>query len=373
MNKAINEISDRCVECKLCVEECEFLQEICENPKQLLDKLRDGSLAKEKKGRIPYSCNICDLCESVCPSEINMGDICLEFRQQMVKEGSGPLAAHKRFVGKQQDWVLSDAFSLSLPDPDTKQCSQVFFPGCNLAGYSPSLVLKTYEYLRKKMPGTGIILGCCGSPNQELGEETKFKDIISGIEAEMENLGASEMILACSYCNYSFKNYAFRNHTPKFRIKSLYEVMAEQGPPDIMKKSDWTFSLHDPCRARWEEEMQNSVRTLVEKMGYKIEEMKYTRELTRCCGLGGQVHFINFPLIKRAIERRINEAPFDILTYCASCREAFAGEGKPALHLLDLFFNPNWEDARLKEPKTGKARREDQAKTKGLIKEKFGR
>lgn len=359
MNKEINEIAELCVKCKLCLKECEFLKGIFKHPEELVERFRIGDFKKEPQ--VPYSCNLCDLCESVCPSELNIGDIFLELRQQMVEEGLGPLPAHKRFVEKDQEWVLSDSFSLSLADPSANGCHRVFFPGCNLAGYSPSLVLKTYDYLRKKLPGTGIILGCCGAPTRELGEETEFQKIMKNIESEMKKLGAPELIVACPYCFYTFEKYG-----PWFQVKSLYEVMEEIGLPEVAKNHGCIFSLHDPCRTRWNEKMQDSVRVLISRMGYQIEEMKYSKELTRCCGAGGQMYFADFSLGKRITKRRGEEASHDILTYCASCRETLSRE-KPAIHVLDLIFNPNWENDRLKPSNNASTRRENQSLLKSQL------
>lgn len=101
-------------------------------------------------------------------------------------------------------------------------------------------------------------------------------------------------------------------------------------------------------------------------MGYKIEEMEYSREKTRCCGMGGMVPYVDFDLANRVTKTRADEASHDLLTYCAACREALAME-KPALHLLDLIFNPNWKETMRTPPKTGKKRREAQSQTKALV------
>jgi hypothetical protein len=67
-------------------------------------------------------------------------------------------------------------------------------------------------------------------------------------------------------------------------------------------------------------------------------------------------------------KRRIDEFRFDIVTYCAACREAFALE-KPSLHVLDLVFNPEWAEARHQLPKSGKKKRQSQSETRLAIHE----
>jgi len=354
----ISKIIEGCYDCELCVEDCEFLKQVCETPRELAEKFKAGFFRENP--RVPYSCNLCDLCERLCPEDLNIGKMCLEARQQLVKEGLAPLPAHKH-VKRDQEWSLSSSFAFSLPDPNTTGCKRVFFPGCNLSGYSPPLVIKTYDYLQARLPGTGIILGCCGAPTRELGEELQFEEIIEGLEMTMRELGTPEMIVACPYCYYNFKH-----HAPQFQMRLLYEVMVEIGLPETKRTGEWTFSLHDSCKARWEEGLQESVRTLVKKMGYRIEEMEYSRDMARCCGVGGVIPLVDFDLAKNITKLRTNEAPFDMLTYCGSCREAFARE-KPSIHILDLIFNPNWEEDRLKPPNKASIRRENQSLLKSQL------
>ena len=355
-------IIDDCIECGICVDECEFLKKNCESPKELALKMESGYY--REKPMIPYSCNLCDLCETICPNELNIGRMCLEIRQKMVDEGLGPLRAHNLLL-KEQDWVLSDAFTLALPDPDANECRRVFFPGCNLSGYSPDLVLQTYDYLRDRLPGTGIFLGCCGSPNREIGQQEIFEKIFAGIEGRMAELGGSEMIVACPYCYYSLKEYG-----PSFELRSLYNIMLEVGLPDGTPEGDYTLTVHDSCRGRYEKEMQDSVRALLSSMGYQIEEMKNSRLQARCCGMGGMVAYVDFVVANEAAQKRVGEAGHDIVTYCASCRDTFARHN-PSLHVLDLVFNPNWLDDKNKPTNKLSIKRENQTNLKTRIEAKF--
>jgi Fe-S oxidoreductase len=362
INSEIDKIIEQCIECNLCIEECKFLQHVCQTPAELAERLKGGEF--REKPRIPYCCNICNLCQEICPWDLNIGKMCLELRQQLVEEGLAPLPAHKKFVEKEQERLLSDSFTLVLPDPATKECQRAFFPGCNLSGYAPSLVIKTYDYLRQKLPGTGIIMGCCGAPTQELGKETEFQEILSQLESAVRSLGAFELIVACPYCYYTLKHYA-----PQLKLKSVYELLAEIGLPAGLKKQDWTFSLHDSCRARWEKDLQDSVRTLTSMMGYRISEMEYSRDKARCCGAGGVITFADFNLARNVTKQRAGEAHFDILTYCAACRETLARE-KPVIHILDLIFNPDWEKDRLKPPNKAPATKENQSLLKSQLEER---
>jgi hypothetical protein len=82
--------------------------------------------------------------------------------------------------------------------------------------------------------------------------------------------------------------------------------------------------------------------------------------------MGGMVPYVDFELAGRITKKRADEASHDILTYCTSCREALAMY-KPALHILDLIFNTDWDRAKGEPPKTGKVRRENQARLKAML------
>ncbi len=358
LEEELKDIYELCVNCRLCLKHCEFLNSLFETRDELVGDL-------ESEGASPktlYSCTMCDLCETICPSELNIGRAYLKLRQE-----KGPLPVQKKFIDKDQEWVLSDKFALSLPDPDSSECRQVFFPGCNLVGYSVDLVMKTYEHLKSKLPGTAILLGCCGASRRECGEDVLFKETADNVEAEVKKLGASEIIVACPNCRY-----ALTEHERSIKIRSVYEILDEIDLPEMARGDERTFNVHDPCRARWQDEMQDAARNLIAKSGHKIEEMQYSRDLTMCCGLGGQIPFANLPLSKSMARNRAQQAELDIVTYCASCRDALAPY-KPTLHVLDLIFNSEWDEARVKPAHKPSEARANQTLLRAQLLEKFGR
>ena len=157
----LDKILENCNGCKLCVDECDFLQRYCSSPKELAEVFKAGK--HKSNPEIPYSCNICSLCEVRCPKGLNIGKMCFEARHQLVQEGLAPLEQHQP-LARALDWNESDAFKAALPATSASETKRVFFPGCALSSYSPDLVLKTFDYLQQKLPGTGILLGCCGAP-----------------------------------------------------------------------------------------------------------------------------------------------------------------------------------------------------------------
>ncbi|MEI2659684.1 MAG: hypothetical protein V9G11_06880 [Bifidobacterium adolescentis] len=56
----------------------------------------------------------------------------------------------------------------------------------------------------------------------------------------------------------------------------------------------------------------------------------------------------NRELAEKVVRRRIGESELDYVTYCAMCRDFFAGRGKPTRHLLDLIYGQqdDWQAKR---------------------------
>ena len=78
--------------------------------------------------------------------------------------------------------------------------------------------------------------------------------------------------------------------------------------------------------------------------------MAHNRERSICCGSGGMVPTVAPELAKRMTDFRLSEATRDLVTYCASCRARLAKTGHPTLHVLDLSFNPNWQQTKTQPP-----------------------
>ena len=339
--QALKEAS-RCLkcECRHCVKDCLMLSDYCHCPKELFQEILEG---KDIDPLIPYSCNMCGQCTLACPKEFRMADRFHDVRKELVKEGLGPLPGHKPIM-TQQKLSFSRFFSATVPAPGAKRAKRVFFPGCSLSSYNPGAVGATLRHLRGSLEGVGAILKCCGKPLKALGMMDDFNDRFATVKRELDRLGAEEIIVACQSCYVTFKQYEEGR-----RVRSLWDLFREIGLPEkakgIGKNSGITVALHDSCVTRDVPEVHDGVRFVLNELGYDVEELEHSRENTRCCGLGGIVAPVNWPLIERVIDRRASEAKTDyMVTYCASCRASMVYGGKKGLHILDLVFGGSWKD-----------------------------
>ncbi|MFZ5448445.1 MAG: FAD-dependent oxidoreductase [Thermodesulfobacteriota bacterium] len=332
--------------CSQCVKNCTFLQHYVKQfpytEKELVRLLAERGAADPL---LPYSCHYCGLCQAVCPKDLHAGQPCLSAREGLVSQGKGPLPPHKG-IQNYVKWGSSPTFTLSRPDPATGKAERVFFPGCALAGHSTAVVKSTYAYLRRKLPDTGIMLNCCGAPSYFMGEKDVMLRVIGNVALELEKLGAAEIIVACPHCHQTFGEFL-----PEFRIRTIYEVLIEVGlPVDTRAAQPWSFNIQDACGTRNAPQVQEAVRALVRTLGYSVEEMAHNRERSICCGSGGMVPAVALELAKKMTDFRLSEATHDLVTYCASCRARLSKTGHPTLHVLDLPFNPAWQQTKTQPP-----------------------
>lgn len=338
----------RCLQCQCleCVKVCEYLKEYGSYPKRYVREIYNNlSIVKgeRRKNQFINSCSLCGLCGEVCPTDLNMGAVCLESRQEMVYQNRMPPSAHD-FALRDMHFSNSEPISLLRNPPGKSNCGYLFFPGCQLTASNPDYVEKTYQYLLDQPDlsekGVGLALRCCGAPARWAGRQDLFDQTREEFQKEYRKLGEPELVLACSSCFQVFKE-AY----PEIPIRSLWTMLDGS---DLVKngaanKMPSRVSIHDPCTTRYETPIQDSIRSITSSLGITIEELPLSREKTECCSYGGHMWLANRPLSEKVIDRRIAESDNAFVTYCVMCRDFFSRHGKQTYHILDLLFNPEME------------------------------
>ncbi len=333
-------ILQSCDDCGACIKNCIFLSHYCKTPKDLAGRFLRDPL---KDIETAYSCTLCGLCRRVCHLNLYPGDMYLEARREIFRalqaktlpEAPGHRAVLPKLkaIGSHQAFSTSPLFTLSKgPSAGNGTVPKtVFFPGCSFPAYSPGLVVKSYRYLRGKIPGTGIVLNCCGKPSRDMGDEEKFHTIFRNTMEEFSRLGVEEVVVACINCHKVFAENS------SMRIRTIYELMTEMGFPKSVSGQGRKVSIHDVCPARYTPGIRSAVREIVTRLDYEIAEMPFRNEVTSCCGAGGCAPCGNADLSDRHSQKRVDQAKGRIVTYCAHCRERISSYAS-SLHVLDLVF-----------------------------------
>ncbi|AOY77832.1 (Fe-S)-binding protein [Clostridium formicaceticum] len=335
--KALKAEKDKCTGCRICMKNCPMLEQYCISPKQLLSKIDEDSMVDPI---IPFSCASCGYCTQVCPEEVNLNKVFLKLRMSIVEMNDGiPQSINNKAVKFHQKSSFSKLFTTKIMGLQDNQARRVFFPGCSLTAYSPKLVMRTYNYLRKKVPNVGIMVNCCGKPTYSMGDMNTFKKYYSTVQKTFNTSFIEEVIVACQNCYHTISE-----NSPNQKVISLWEMIAEVGiPDDKVGKGcsiDAVFAIHDPCPTRKNSEIHDSVRKITQKLDLNIKEMEFSRESTLCCGSGGMIGVTNKELALKQMKKRVNQTDEAyILSYCQECVESMKQGGKKSVHLLDFLFN----------------------------------
>jgi uncharacterized membrane protein YdjX (TVP38/TMEM64 family)/Fe-S oxidoreductase len=326
LRKSLQTISDKCIICKFCKQECAFLQKYGK-PKLIADSYDPGD--KNHQG-MAFECNLCELCTAVCPVDLHPAEMFLEMRREAVRSGQGDLPEHGGILAYEKRGTSQRYTYYALP----QDCDTVFFPGCVLPGTRPDTTWSLFEHLRKTIPSLGIVLDCCTKPSHDLGRDDYFTAMFAEMREFLVNHGIRNVIVACPNCYKIFSRYG-----RDLAVKTIYELLA-QGDLPTAKKFAATISVHDPCAVRYEGAIQAAVRDLCTRQGLSLQEMPHHQEKTLCCGEGGSVGFVTPELAKKwAVLRKRETNGNRIITYCAGCAN-FLSAATPTSHVLDLLVQP---------------------------------
>ncbi len=363
------EEAERCIQCECleCVKQCKFLQEYKEYPKTLVRKIFNNESIVQgtrQANTMINSCSLCEQCTVICPNDFPVAEVCRTAREQLVQAGHMPPSAHE-FALEDMSFSLSDACTLLKHQPGTDSSRYLFFPGCQLSGSAPDTVTRTYQFLCDHLEGNvGIMLSCCGIPAHWAGRTTLFAETMAAFTNAVVGMGNPTVITACSSCLSIFKEFA-----NTISSTSLWEILDSlEELPETSLQSATPMAVFDPCTAREQREMRQSVRNLCSKMGIEIEEFPYNEELADCCGYGGLMQFADQNLGEITARAKGERSPNPGLAYCAMCRDNLVSTGKPIAHLLDFLFPNTGNDVPMHRPNPGfSGRHENRARLKQNI------
>ena len=359
--------ADRCrqCECRLCMKECIMLNDYTHCPKTLFKEYLEKGIDNVDH-MIAYSCNECRQCTLKCPKEFELREVFTALKSSYAKDNDGlvPLKVLQPSDAAQIK-ECDEKFCTAVPGKKEepvkkKKTKYVFAPGCTIPAYSPQGVENVLRHLKECLgaENVGAMLQCCGKVTKFIGEDGLFEERNKKAIDILDEMGAEVIITVCPSCYKTFKATA-KNQ----KVIAYWDLMKDLiGLPEGAKgkglSSDVVFNFHDSCVTRDVSSHHESVRWILDELGYKWEEIERSCGNTRCCGVGGMVCSSNPELYDRLYTRRASDFTQDhIVTYCGSCRGTMQAAGKDAIHLLDLIFGDTYM-ADMAEPRGYKTEEE---------------
>ncbi|GLB31406.1 hypothetical protein LAD12857_33290 [Lacrimispora amygdalina] len=365
----------RCLKCQCneCIKACSHMQKFDITPNAYIRRINHNEriiLGTHFANKMINSCTECGLCKVQCPVGIGMQDIIHETRKSMVERGKMPLSAHD-FALKDMQFSMSEDCSFVRKQPDKEQSKSLFYypvlafsqyarglykgsgktgylfyPGCQLSATHAKYIGEIYKHLvgvikeRETENDVGLYLGCCGAPADWAGRQDLMQENVNKIKEVWEDMGQPVFIMACTSCMSVFEKYM-----PMIQTVSLWEVLDQYGLPEVdIKQGKRILNIHDACTARYHGGIHESIRNIAKTLGYKIEELDYSREKAKCCGYGGLVSNANKEQAEAFVSDRISESSQDLLVYCAMCKDSLMRGNKRVYHILDIIYGNEIDD-----------------------------
>lgn len=306
-----------------------------------------------------FRCTLCGNCQEVCPVGIQLKDLWLSLRQDMVDSVAFPKKiemirenleeSHNVFAEDNEeraDWVED---MRHVPDHGyiKDRAEVIYFTGC-VASYFP-LAQKIPMALAEILDVAEVdftLLGedewCCGFPLLGAGLKPLFKAFMEhNIEAIKER-GAKKVIFACPSCYQMWREYYPREFEIAHASQFLMELVRGKFIP--MKNLDLKVTYHDPCDLGRGSRVYDEPRAVIRSIpGVRFVELPRNRENCLCCGGGGNLEMIDAKLsakiAKQKTEEALNTGAQAIITSCQQCvrtMTTYAKRNKVPIEIMDL-------------------------------------
>lgn len=312
-----------------------------------------------------YRCTLGGRCQEWCLNHYPVTEYIPAARADIVERGLAPdvaTAVEEAVRRSGNPWgedpsdrwdALGEAFA-SLP----KKAEVAYFVGCTGAYKMPNSVVSTLKLLHTAEVEVTIAAQetCCGYPLYNLGFWDLAQEMARRNASALAETGAKRIVVGCAA--------GFRALTalyPQWGIEIEAEIvplsrflveLVEAGRLHFPHPPTDKVTYHDACLTRLSHRDYESPRRLLKALeGVELVEMRWNRELSRCCGAGGGVLF-TYPDMARdiALERLSEATRTDadlVVTDCPTCAFHLSGAsqatqdqskegGKPSPQVMTL-------------------------------------
>jgi len=326
-------------------------------------EIKESELKELEKAA--FQCTLCGRCEVNCPVNIDLKDIWLSIRENLVKEGRYPesldMLRNMLLKGKnisfesneaRIDWINQVE---NIPEDRylKKEAEVVYFVGC-VSSYSPRVfkIPRSAVKLFQKAEIDFALMGedewCCGFPLLGAG----FKeDAMSFAEHNIQAVNARKakfLVASCPTCYHMWKHVypqmaegiknVYTYPKPVLQEKFNFEVLQEvelflklvKEKRFQLKPLNKKITYHDPCDLGRNSGIYDPPREIINSIpGVDFIELKHNREDAKCCGGGGNVEAVSTELSEKIakikVEEIIETGAEIVVSSCQQCVRTIAG------------------------------------------------
>ncbi|HDZ91492.1 MAG TPA: (Fe-S)-binding protein [Deltaproteobacteria bacterium] len=306
-----------------------------------------------------FRCTLCGNCQEICPVGINLKDLWLSLRQDLVHSDHYPkkinmirdnLAEDRNVFAEDNEERAEWVEDMPNPPDDgymREKARVVYFTGCT-AAYFP-VAQKIPMALAEILDRSNVdftLLGedewCCGFPMLGAGLMDMFEPFRDHNLEALREKGAREVLFACPSCYQMWREF----YPPEFRISHatqfITRLIREERVP--LRELDMTVTYHDPCDLGRGAREFDAPREVIRSIpGLSFVELPRNRENCQCCGGGGNLEMVDAGLSAQIAGQKIEEilstGADAVITSCQQCVRTmmtYVRRNKIALEVLDI-------------------------------------
>lgn len=279
---------ESCNQCGFCLMSCPYTNFEKIKAEQEIIKL----LENREYSELVQNCLRCGYCDTVCPTGSNPSELILDIiRNQNEINGIQclPLYSNKvplNFMIAGLEFEKKNKLEHLKICENPPKAKVAFYIGCSMTYIFMDLAKTS---LLEDLPIIGGMEYCCGGYVYNNFNEKEI--IIKGKQFldKLNRLGIKKLITFCPSCDRMLQ-YVYPRLIDEFSIEcqTISEYLLEKYQsynPENKKTDRIKLAFHDPCHWRhMNNKVLNAPRELLNRIGFKIAEMKHNRESTMCCG-----------------------------------------------------------------------------------------
>lgn len=270
-----------------------------------------------------FSCLGCGACTVACFPSVDTKDIVLKDRESLVGEGLYPEVANHLARSIEKNHNISDEDNEERADwreilkdiPENAfekaHAGVIYFVGC-VASFFP-MAQKIPANMVTIMERAGIdftILGgeewCCGYPLVGAGMPEKMKSLREHNLKKIREVGAEKVVFTCPSCYHTWKSW----YETDIEVLSAGEFLEQLILNNrlSLKAVNATVTYHDPCDLGRVGGIFDPPRNVIKAIpGIRLVELPNNREMSVCCGGGGNVEMVDPELSGEVAQMKIEE------------------------------------------------------------------
>ncbi|RJR27277.1 MAG: (Fe-S)-binding protein [Desulfobacteraceae bacterium] len=295
-----------------------------------------------------FSCLGCGACTAACFPKVKTKDLVFRDRECLVNEGLYPRIADRvaRFLEEQHNISNDENEERAEWQEMAKEIPQgalnkdradvIFFVGC-VASFFP-MAQKIPVNMSKIMFRAGVdftVLGgeewCCGFPLIGAGMSERIKTLMEHNLEKVKSVGAKSIVFTCPSCYHTWK-HLYQPDVKLFHASQMLNELIKEGRVKLKEKKV-RATYHDPCDLGRNSGVFEEPRQVLKAIpGLTLVELASNRQLSTCCGGGGNVEMVNPELSAKVASMKLEQIAQTgadmVVSSCQQCLRTIATRAK---------------------------------------------